>query len=295
MGEANSFITKNTPLNSFGRLEQAMYHNKKHKPENPPPKAANYIDAHIHLADPGYAGKVDEVVQDATQHNVSQILSNATDYQSSLDTINLAKKFPQQVLAAVGVHPSTVVGSENLHLEEFGKMIDVNREWVTAIGEIGLDGKYTQDEQIKAKEREVFRFFLGLAEERSLPVAVHSRQAISETLDSLRDFRLPGVLLHWYDGPTENLSHFKDRGYMISIGPALLYSRRIAEIARTIEANLILTETDGPVNYRGIFANELTKPRFVVEVVRKLVEVRGSTDGVMRSTIFSNFQRFLSV
>jgi len=271
-----------------------MSRDKTHKSENPPSEAANYIDAHIHLADPGYAGTVDEVVEDATRHNVVQILSNATDYQSSLDTINLAKKFPQRVLAAVGVHPSTVVGSENLHLEEFPKMIDANREWIAAIGEIGLDGKYTQDEQIKAKEKDVFRFFLSLAEERNLRVVVHSRQAISETLDSLRDYRLPGVLLHWYDGPTENLAHFKDRGYMISIGPALMYSRRIAEIARTIEASLILTETDGPVNYRGIFGNEPTKPWFVVEVVRKLMEVRGATEDNMRSTVFSNFQRFLS-
>jgi len=270
-----------------------MYIDKNNKSANSPTKTVHYIDAHIHLADQRYAGKVEEIVQAAPRHNVSQMLSNATDYQSSLDTINLAKKFPQQVLAAVGVHPSAVVESDNLHLQEFGKMIDANRGSITAIGEVGLDGKYTQDGQIMAKEREVFRFFLGLAEEKSLPVVVHSRQAVSETVASLADFRLPSVLLHWYEGPIENLSLFKDRGYMVSLGPALLYSRKITEIARATDANMILTETDGPVHFRGIFGDELTKPWFVVEVVRKLAEVRSATSDEIRSTIFSNFQRYL--
>ena len=271
-----------------------MSHDKKHKSATSPLKTVNYIDAHIHLADPGYTGKVSEVVQGAGQHNVAQMLSNATDYQSSLDTINLARAFPGRVLAAVGVHPFTVLQSDNLHLEEFRRMIEENSRWITAIGEIGLDGKYTQDERIKARQRETFRFFLSLAEEKSLPVVVHSRQAIPETIDSLANFHLPSVLLHWYDGPTENLSLLKDQRYMISIGPALLYSRKIAEIARAIGSNLILTETDGPVTYRGLFGNELTKPWFVSEVVKKLAEVRGTSCDVMSSTVFSNFRRFLS-
>ena len=271
-----------------------MPHNKKHNSANSLPKNGSYVDAHIHLADKGYAGKVKETVEDAARHNVVRMLSNATDYQSSLDTISLAKKFPQRVLAAVGVHPSTVVERGNLQLQEFAKMIDANRPWIAAIGEIGLDGKYTQDERTKAKEREVFRFFLRLAEEKNLPVVVHSRQAVSETINSLADFRLPSVLLHWYDGPIENLPRFNKQRYMISIGPALLYSRKITEIARAADADLILTETDGPVTYRGIFGNELTKPWFVAEVVWKLAEVRGTDSDAIESTVFSNFERYLS-
>jgi len=256
---------------------------------------ANYIDAHIHLADPIYTNKVDEILQAAGEHSISKMLSNATDYQSSLDTINLAKKSPHRALAAVGVHPSTVVECIGLHLEQFEHTISVNREWISAIGEIGLDGKYAQDERVKAKERDVFRFFLALAESKHLPVVVHSRQAVPETLDCLRGYQLPSVLLHWYDGPLDTLAELRERRYMISIGPALLYSRRIKEIARTIDSDLILTETDGPVNYRGIFGNELTKPWFVIDVVNKLAQVRGTTPDTLKSIIYANFERFLGV
>lgn len=271
-----------------------MPRDKNDKTATTPLTPVSYIDAHLHLADPGYEGKVEEIVQDADRHNVSKMLTNATDYQSSLQTINQARTFPERVLAAVGVHPSTVLRSENLHLEAFERMIEENSGWITAIGEIGLDGKYTADERIRTRQTEVFRFFLNLAEKKNLPVVVHSRQAVTETLNSLARYQLPRVLMHWYDGPPESLALLKERGYMISIGPALLYSRKITEIGRSIDEELILTETDGPVSYRGIFGDELTKPWFVGEVVKKLAEVRGTDSEAVQSTVFSNFKMFVN-
>jgi TatD DNase family protein len=218
------------------------------------------------------------------------MLSNAVDYESSLETIRLAIQFPGCVLAAVGVHPFTATKSSALDLGKFGGTIDDNAGWIKAIGEIGLDGKYTQDEHIKAKQKEVFRFFLGLAEERKLPVVVHSRGAVPETLSCLADFRIPRVLLHWYDGPIEALKTIKERGYLISIGPALLYSRRIQQIASMADPSMILSETDGPVLYRGLFEGQVTLPSHVVDVVRKLADVKGVSSDTMRSRILSSFQ-----
>ena len=253
------------------------------------------MDAHIHLADPGYAGKIEQIIDDSTQHNVNHLLSNATDYQTSLDTVKLAKRFPNRVLAAVGVHPSTVLQSDPLFLDKFNELIDQSKESIYSIGEVGLDGKYTQDQQIKAKQAEVFRFFLSLAQDRHLPVTVHSRQAVPETLDTLQDFNLSGVLLHWYDGPTETLQTIKQRGYFLSFGPALLYSHRLVEIAHASDPDMILSETDGPVTFRRLFGNRMTQPSFVIEVVRKLADLKGMTLGDMQSTISANFHKLTEV
>lgn len=254
----------------------------------------SFVDAHIHLADSGYTGKVQEVVENANQHNVSQMLSNATDYETSLATIGLTKQYPGQVLAAVGVHPFTATKTESFHLDKFATLLNDNRDWVRAIGEIGLDGKYTQDERIRNREQEIFRFFLSLAEERNLPAVVHSRQAVAETLDTLTDFKALKTLFHWYDGPIENLQLFKERGYWISIGPAILYSRRISEIARAADLSIMLSETDGPVSYRGLFGDEFTQPSLVVPVVQKIAEIKGLKLELVRDQILSNFQKLTS-
>jgi TatD DNase family protein len=197
-------------------------------------------------------------------------------------------------MAAVGVHPFAAIHSEDLHLPEFGGMIDENLRYVKAIGEIGLDGKYTQDAKLKEIQKEVFRFLLALAEEKKLPAIVHSRQAVDETLEVLADFPRLRVLMHWYDGPKENLTLLNERSYLISIGPAILYSRRIGELAQTAASSMILTETDGPVRYRGLFGGDITKPSHVVEVTKKLAEVKRVSPDTMRASIFSNFHTFLN-
>jgi TatD DNase family protein len=121
---------------------------------------------------------------------------------------------------------------------------------------------------------------------------VHSRQAVVETLDTLADFKALKILFHWYDGPIENLHIFKERGYWISIGPTVLCSRRISEITRAADLSIILSETDGPVSYRGLFGDELTKPSFVVAVVQKIAEVKGLNLESVGDQILSNFHKF---
>lgn len=253
----------------------------------------SYVDAHLHLADPGYDGQVEQLIENSDKNKVAQLLSNATDYDTSTKTIALAKRYPSKVLAAIGVHPWTATKSTKYQLDNFEQLIEENVDSVRAIGEIGLDGKYTHDETLKSREKEVFRFFLELAERKRLPVVVHSRQAIDEVLEELSKFDLPKVLLHWYDGPTETLKLIGQRGYLVSIGPAIFYSRRIAEIAEAVGLDMILTETDGPVRYRGLFADKLTQPSFVVNVTRKLAEIRGLSTDEMREKVWNNFSKLV--
>jgi TatD DNase family protein len=134
----------------------------------------HYVDAHVHLADPAYASKIESLLEDATQHGVARLMSSAVDYETSVRTISLAKQYQETVLATIGLHPWTVVGNPSFDLGKFEHLLNENKEHVKAIGEIGLDGKYTQDARKREGQREVFRFFLAMAEKRKLPVVVHS-------------------------------------------------------------------------------------------------------------------------
>ncbi len=255
----------------------------------------SYVDAHLHLADPGFSGRLEGVIDDANKNNVAFLLSNAVDFDTSIQTIALAKRYPAKVLAAIGVHPSTATKAASFQLDKFEQLIDDNVEYVKAIGEIGLDGKYPQDETLKKRQRDVFRFFLSLAERKGLPVVVHSRLAVNEVLETLSDFHLSKVLLHWYDGPVDKLGLLRERGYMISIGPAVYNSRTISEIARRADLDMILTETDAPVNYRGPFEGKLTQPSFVVEVVRRLAEIKTVSTDTVRRAVESNFRALIQL
>jgi TatD DNase family protein len=229
---------------------------------------------------------------DTAKSGVQRILSNAVDYDTSVETIDLAKRYHPTILAAIGLHPSTIVNKPDFELTQFERLLDENPEQVKAIGEIGLDGKYTQDQEKRSRQREVFRHFLGIADKRRLPVVVHSRLAVDEVLDELSRFARLKVLLHWYDGPVEKLELIRERGYFISIGPASFYSKRILEIALKADPGMILSETDGPVSYHGPFQGKTTQSSFVIDVVRRLAEIRSEKVETVRDTIWMNFQRY---
>ncbi len=253
----------------------------------------SYIDAHLHLADPAFEGRVDQAVEDADRNNVTYLLSNAMDFDTSTQTIALGRRYPGKVLAAIGVHPWTATNSTDYQLERFHQLVRENLDVVKAIGEIGLDGKYTQDDALRSRQKEAFRLFLGLAEQHELPVVVHSRQAIDDAIEVLSEFKLHKVLLHWYDGPSEKLKLIEEQGYLVSIGPALFYSRRISEIARNASLDMILTETDAPVKYRRPFEDRLTQPSFVVDVVQKLAEIKALNIEAVREAVWRNFHRLI--
>ncbi|MGO9644728.1 MAG: TatD family hydrolase, partial [Candidatus Bathyarchaeia archaeon] len=208
-------------------------------------------------------------------------------------TVSIARQHEGRVFAAIGIHPWTIVQNVQQPVEKFEELIEADKSHVSAIGEIGLDGQYTQDEDKKSHQLEIFKFFLQLAERKKLPVVVHSRLAVEEMLEILPSFNLTRVLMHWYSGPTEKLRIIKDRGYLISIGPSVTYTKRIAEIARTADLATILTETDGPVPYHGPFEGRRTEPFFVVDVVQKLSEIRNEGSETIRDAVRQNFLRFI--
>jgi TatD DNase family protein len=181
-----------------------------------------------------------------------------------------------------------------IDLSAFDRLIEENRSHVKAVGEIGLDGKYSQDDDKKKRQHEVFLSLLALAERYTLPVVIHSRLAIDDVFAAIPSFKLSRILLHWYSGPLEYLNRIRDQGYLISVGPSILYSKRSADIALKADLSTILTETDGPVSYYGPFKGKPTRPAFVIDVVRKLAELKNRREDEVRDAIWNNFLSFIA-
>ena len=254
-----------------------------------------FADAHIHLADPEYGGLLPYLIETAKKANVSALVSNAMDSETSRRTLALAQEYSGLVYVAVEIHPWNAVSQKETDLGTVSEIATRHRREIVAIGEIGLDRIYAKEEEHFRIQSEIFRKMLDLAERTGLPISVHSRGSVQEALEFIGTCRVKQVLFHWYSGSIKALKEIISNGYRITVGPSLLYSKHIQEIAKSTPIQCILTETDGPVTYKGPFQRKLTTPEFLPIVVEELAKtLRVKVEDVSRQLI-GNFESFFNL
>jgi len=254
-----------------------------------------FADAHVHLVDPEYEGLLPYLIETAKKANVSALVSNAMDSETSRRTLALAREYSGLVYAAVGIHPWNAVSQNETDLEAVSEIAMRHRREIVAIGEIGLDRTYAKEEEHFRIQSEVFRKMLDLAERADLPINVHSRGSIQEALELVRTCRVKRALFHWYSGSIKVLKEIISSGYWITVGPSLLYSKHIQEIVKGTPIECILTETDGPVTYRGPFQGKVTTPEFLPIVVEELAKTIESRVEDVSDQLTRNFESFFNI
>lgn len=240
-----------------------------------------FCDSHVHLSD--YARP--ETLVDFAEWNKSALFSAGVGRSTSLRTLKLAESHPNVVFPFVGVHPSEAEREADL------SWLGPSLKEAAGAGEMGLDPKYSEV-GVNSAQMRAFKAQLESAERMSKPVQVHSRGAETESLDTLSAFRNSSVLMHWFEGE-ERLRTTRDRGYFISFGPALLYSKRLKRMAASYDRDKVLTETDGPVSYGPLEAAQ--GPCLIPSVLFELSRLWRTTFDEAREQVLSNAWRYLGM
>jgi|TARA_B100000315_G_scaffold16079_1_gene14400 TatD DNase family protein len=250
-----------------------------------------HVDIHIHLTGREYAPFLKYLKTYLKFSNVV-LVCVSVDNQSSLDTIKLAQEFPGKVLPFVGVYPQM---AETADMDVFLGSLDKVKDIVVGIGEIGLDRRIDSNQILSEAQKNVFKLQLSVAEKLGKPVALHTRGTLMETLDTLTSYKLQNVLLHWFTGNENELKEVSDRGYYVSFGPAMVFSKRKRRMACLVSKEHILVETDGPVRFSGCFGGKIAFPTFLPTVLLSLSSsLKMSYDDVV-SLIFNNSEKYLSI
>ena len=230
-----------------------------------------YFDTHAHYTDEDFDADRDETINAVFDTGVELIMNNSSDYESCVKALELAEKYPF-IYAAVGFH---ALNLDSLTADWCGdiKKLAAQKK-VVAIGEIGLDYHYERDS--REKQLEVFEKQLVLANELSLPVIVHDREAHEDTLNLLKKHRPRGVV-HCFSGSVETAKEIIKLGMYIGLGGAVTFKNAVkpAEVAAFVPKDRLLLETDAPymspVPYRGKRCTSLLIPY----TAEKIAAVRG--------------------
>ena len=251
------------------------------------------FDSHVHFNAELYSDEERENVLkefSETKSNGNALARTAIDvgfdFNSSLMAIEHAKKYTgiNKIYAAVGIHPDYASVEAIKQIEELKELIfndTVLREFVKAIGEIGLD--YHDMKASKEIQREIFIKQIRLAKECCLPIIIHSREANQETMNILKAegafSKGYGVLLHSYTGSAEFAKEYLKLGAYFAFGGAVTYenNKKTVEAVRVLPMERILVETDAPFQTPVPFRGSLNKTNNLDYIISKIAEIKGLT------------------
>ena len=219
------------------------------------------IDTHCHL---DCFDNIDEIVKNMD----SIIITSGYDDESNKKVIELVSTY-ENVYGTLGIHPEEVDNPYNIdYIKE-----NISNPKIIAIGEIGLDYHYTQDN--KEKQKQVLIEQLQIAQENNLPVVIHSRDAIMDTYDILKKFNLKGII-HCFSSSLEMANKFIKLGYKIGIGGVVTFKngKKLKEIVKEISLNDILIETDSPYLAPEPLRGTKNEPKNVYYVLKEVSNIK---------------------
>ncbi|MCF0117156.1 MAG: TatD family hydrolase [Bacilli bacterium] len=221
------------------------------------------VDTHCHLNDEQLLNNIDLYIENAKKNDVTTLFVASWDLASSKIAIELAHKH-DNIYAIIGFHPCNIDDMTEANMEQFFELLKDDK--VIALGEIGLDYHWVTDESQRLNQRKMFIKQIEIANQYDLPISIHSRDALQDTLDILKEHPLKkGGVMHCYSGSVEMMNEFIKTGMYISFAGPLTFKNAKAskECAVHVPLDKFFVETDCPYLTPHPHRGELNEPMYV--------------------------------
>jgi len=276
--------------------------------------AARFIDAHTHVQFAVYDGERKEVITRAQRAGVFMV-NVGTQKDTSRLAVEMAREYPEGIYAAVGLHPihaessrrdeqelRDISGDDPLDAaekfdEDYYETLARDPK-VVAIGECGLD-YYHLGEETRAKQKEVFEAQINLAHKLKKPLMIHCRDAFADLVDILvlNHAALPAAnVAHSFARTVDEAKKLLDLGFYFTFAGNITYKPRADkpaadEVIKFIPSDRLLSETDAPYLAPAPYRGKRNEPAYVVEVVKKMAEIKGVSPEEMKEQIWHNAKK----
>lgn len=230
------------------------------------------FDTHAHYWRQDYGEDLDGLPERLPSLGVERVLAVGCDIPTSREEIELAKRY-DYIYAAAGIHPEQAADLPENWESDLESLL--NRDKVVALGEIGLDYHYP-DNPPKEVQKSVFIRQLEIAEQLSMPVIIHSRDAWADTLEILREYKPRGVV-HCFSGSAETAREIVKLGMYVGFTGVLTFknSKKAWAACAEVPIERLLLETDcpymAPVPHRG----ERCDSSMIRFTAAKMAEIKG--------------------
>jgi len=274
-----------------------------------------YVDIHTHINLAAFKEDYDEVLKHTLEEGV-WVVNVGTQLHTSKRAVELLEKYPESVYATVGLHPLHT--SKSFHDEEelgeaetgstsCGEVFDhdaykalASNDSVVAIGECGLDYYRDPTDEERKRQVEAFEAQIALANELNKPLMLHLRSgkggnAYKDAQVILKKQAKVRGNSHFFVGSLEDAKGFWDMGYSTSFTGVITFTNDYDEVVQAAPTELIHAETDAPYVAPKPYRGTRNEPLYVIEVVRRMAELRGVDANTWAAQLLHNAQKMFKV
>lgn len=243
------------------------------------------IDTHCHVLSE-YYNNIEEVIK-KMEDNI--IIVSGTNDKDNQEVIDLCNKY-KNVYGTIGIHPTEI---DKITENSYQIIIDnINNKKIVGIGEIGLD--YYWNKEDKEKQKEVFIKQLDIARKYNKAVVIHSREAIGDVYEIIKNYSDLKKDIHCFTGSIEMANNFIKIGCKLGIGGVLTFKNsKLKEVIKEIPIQAILLETDSPFLTPEPLRGKKNEPYNVIYVANKIAEIKGISQAeVLKQTTLNAINQF---
>uniref|UniRef100_A0A7C4R849 TatD family deoxyribonuclease n=1 Tax=candidate division CPR3 bacterium TaxID=2268181 RepID=A0A7C4R849_UNCC3 len=264
------------------------------------------VDTHAHLNFSDY-NDLDQVIKRSLDVGVKKMVCVSSNITDSIEAIEVARRYPGIVFAAVGIHPQCTDpenrDSIDNQISQLEELVLKNKDMVVAIGECGLDYTEVIDGERKRSPEEQRKIFLSqieLASKYDLPILIHCNKAQEELYGILRSYKLQAKKLtgifHFYSGGKKRLKKFLEfEGFMFGVDGPVTYDEGLQQVVKEIPLERIVLETDCPYLAPEPYRGERNEPSYIPLIAKKVAEVKGVSLEELENKTEENVKKIFSI
>jgi TatD DNase family protein len=232
-----------------------------------------FIDTHCHLYLSEFKTDLDKIIETAHNAGVKKFYMPAIDSSVIDDLLATENKYSGKCFAMMGLHPCSVK-------ENFKDELNIVENWLKqrafiAIGEIGLD--FYWDTIFTKQQYETFEMQMQWALEKNLPIVIHTRNAMQQTIDFVKPFAAKGLygIFHCFGDNYAMAKQIIDIDFLLGIGGVLTYKKSgLDETIKQVDLKHIVLETDAPYLTPVPFRGKRNESSYIKIIAEKLAQVK---------------------
>ncbi len=241
-----------------------------------------------------FCRRFEAVRQRAQQNGVTKFFLPAIDSDVVNDMLALETKYPKEFYAMMGLHPCSVK-------EDFEKELDTVEQYLkqrkfVAIGEIGLD--FYWDKTFVKEQYHAFNMQMEWALQYNVPIVIHTRNAMQETIDAVRPFAQKGLtgIFHCFGESYEVAQQIIAMDFLMGIGGVVTYKKSgLAEMLAGIDLKHLVLETDAPYLTPVPFRGKRNESSYLIHIAQTIAAAKNITVEEVAAATTANAEKIFGV